>query len=237
METEISTLRLSEHFYSIQGEGATAGTPAVFVRFGGCDFVCSWCDTLEVWKKWRHLTFDEMDALFDSQGYYGNLRKGASLVITGGNPLLQQDAIAGWFNRLRELDREPQRFNIELETQGNILPTRELARWVRQWNVSPKLANSGVPLEKRIVDKAIAWYATATSCFKFPIRAFDELAEVEAFVRYHRIRRSRVYLMPICNTREEFMVLAPQVAHWSQKTGFKLGSRLQLVLWDKVVGR
>ncbi len=43
-----------EHFYTLQGEGSHAGLPAYFVRLGGCDIGCPWCDTKKSWKAERH---------------------------------------------------------------------------------------------------------------------------------------------------------------------------------------
>lgn len=73
-------MRINEIFYSLQGEGLFSGTPAVFIRFAGCNLKCPFCDT-------RHETFTDMteDDI---------VRKAASyparhVVITGGEPTLQ----------------------------------------------------------------------------------------------------------------------------------------------------
>lgn len=72
-----------EHFYTIQGEGRYAGTPAYFIRLGGCDVGCVWCDVKESWPVDTHpkLTVDEI--LQSVNQYPGDL-----VVITGGEPAM-----------------------------------------------------------------------------------------------------------------------------------------------------
>ncbi|MBR5680515.1 MAG: 7-carboxy-7-deazaguanine synthase QueE, partial [Clostridia bacterium] len=73
------TYRVNEIFYSIQGEGRFAGTPAVFVRFSGCNLSCPWCDT-------AHARGVEMTAgeLEDAVGKLLKDHEGAIVVLTGG---------------------------------------------------------------------------------------------------------------------------------------------------------
>lgn len=75
-------LPLMEEFYTIQGEGFYSGNAAYFVRFGGCDVGCSWCDVKESWDEKLHpLTF--IDDIVK------RVKKVAKLaVITGGEPLM-----------------------------------------------------------------------------------------------------------------------------------------------------
>lgn len=73
-------MRINEIFYSIQGEGHFAGTPAVFVRFSGCNLACVFCDT-------KHQSFTEMteDEIIAKVSQYPTHH----VVITGGEPMLQ----------------------------------------------------------------------------------------------------------------------------------------------------
>ncbi|WP_420581741.1 7-carboxy-7-deazaguanine synthase QueE, partial [Reichenbachiella sp.] len=72
-----------EIFYSIQGEGFHSGKPAIFVRLGGCDVGCVWCDVKESWNEEDHpfLTIDEI--LTELKQYPCK-----TLIITGGEPLM-----------------------------------------------------------------------------------------------------------------------------------------------------
>ena len=54
MEINSQNLPLMETFYSIQGEGFHAGKPAYFIRLGGCDVGCGWCDVKESWDHGDH---------------------------------------------------------------------------------------------------------------------------------------------------------------------------------------
>lgn len=72
-----------ETFYSVQGEGAHSGVPAFFIRLGGCDVGCVWCDVKESWDASIHpkRTADELADEFDSSG-------AKVVVITGGEPAM-----------------------------------------------------------------------------------------------------------------------------------------------------
>ncbi len=76
-------LPLMEAFYTIQGEGQHSGTPAYFIRLGGCDVGCVWCDVKDSWEagKWPLVTIDKI--VSDALQYPGRL-----VVITGGEPLM-----------------------------------------------------------------------------------------------------------------------------------------------------
>lgn len=76
-------LPLMEAFYTIQGEGRHTGHAAYFIRLGGCDVGCVWCDVKESWEagKWPILPIETIVA--DALAFPGRL-----VVITGGEPLL-----------------------------------------------------------------------------------------------------------------------------------------------------
>lgn len=94
-------LPLMEHFYTIQGEGFNAGKPAYFLRLGGCDVGCVWCDVKESWDASVHPQISETQML-----EYVKQMSAENVVITGGEPLmynleslthlLQQNGLKTW---------------------------------------------------------------------------------------------------------------------------------------------
>lgn len=72
-----------EHFYSVQGEGKHTGTPAYFIRLGGCDVGCVWCDVKESWDASIHpqLTVEDLVDVVSST-------PAQIVVITGGEPAM-----------------------------------------------------------------------------------------------------------------------------------------------------
>ncbi len=103
----ISSLPVMEHFYTIQGEGFHQGRAAYFIRLGGCDVGCVWCDVKDSWDADRHPQ-QSIEALKQEV-----LKTPAEMVvITGGEPLL---------HNLDELTAELQKAGLEtnIETSGS----------------------------------------------------------------------------------------------------------------------
>jgi 7-carboxy-7-deazaguanine synthase len=90
-------LPLMEEFYTIQGEGANTGKPAYFIRIGGCDMGCWWCDVKESWDASLHPLTSADDIAAHAAQYPAK-----AVVVTGGEPVLYNlDYLC---NRLKEND-------------------------------------------------------------------------------------------------------------------------------------
>lgn len=98
-------LPLMEEFYTIQGEGYHTGTPAYFIRIGGCDVGCHWCDVKESWDPERHPP-TRIGSIIENAKKYSN-----TIVITGGEPLT-------WDMTLLTEGLKANGMNIHIETSG-----------------------------------------------------------------------------------------------------------------------
>jgi organic radical activating enzyme len=231
-------LHLSESFVSLQGEGKTVGTPAVFWRFKGCGGRCVWCDTVEVWKKGTAYTYEQLYARFHNEGHFKLLAaRTHHLVITGGDPLLQQDRLIEFMLYCQSLGEPVDSWFVECENHAVIMPKSDFSSFVDLWNISPKLANSGMEPATRNVPEVVRCHVERhQAIFKFPVRDELDLQEVLAYQNQYHIKSGRIYLMPICSTRTEHERVGCEVARLAIKYGFRFSARLQVVLWDKTVG-
>lgn len=248
------SLRVSEMFYSLQGEGPTTGVPAVFLRLGGCNLLCggmgtiqdkelhdgaTWrCDTIEVWSQARKLSKEDLYQEFLDRKFLTYLTSGAHLVITGGEPLQQQEEILEFLNYYKKLGL-PLPY-IEIETNGTIAPCTELFDFVDQFNISPKLSNSGMPEERRLVPMVIRQLIVhRNSFFKFVVSSIEDVREAERdFILAHpfSIRRSQIVLMPGADNRAKLQELEQQIAAIAIERGYRYSSRLHIQIWDKKTG-
>src|SRR5690606_7664427 len=138
-----------------QGEGPSTGVPSVFVRLSLCNLHCDWCDTRHTWDWANYDPRTEIIQLKPAQVAGRVLEAGPSnVVLTGGEPLLQAGELAELAAILAQHG-----CRIEIETNGTLTPPPELAPHVAQWNVSPKLANSGNSIAEREVAGALRWFA------------------------------------------------------------------------------
>jgi len=229
----MASLNVSEMFHSIQGEGKFAGQPAIFLRLQHCNLLCSWpCDTIEVWKKGEPYEINQIITIWKKRGWLDSLsKKSTHLVITGGEPLLQQNALI-------ELLKEFNDLFIELETNGTILPLPELDQFISQYNVSPKLQNSGMKEESRYKMDVLQWYAgKSNATFKFVINTPKDVNEIiKDFVNCFNICEKNVLLMPSCSSAQELSALSPMVVDQCKQFGFRYSPRLHLSIWNQKTG-
>ena len=106
-DNKVIKLPVVEEFYSIQGEGFHTGKPAYFIRIGGCDNTCAWCDTKFSWDNQSHWLVNVDKVVEKAIGFVAK-----SVVVTGGEPLS---------NNLDYLCNKLKENNIEtfLETSGS----------------------------------------------------------------------------------------------------------------------
>lgn len=210
-------VRVSEVFTSIQGEGPSAGTPSVFVRLQGCTVGCRWCDTKYSWDPGRGRAV-ELAALLDEVVAAGP----DNVVVTGGEPL-EHPAFVPLVEGLRARGRR-----VEVETAGTEVPPPVA---VDQWNVSPKLAHSGVPEARRLRPEAIVRFRDLGAWFKFVVGEEADLAEVLALQARYVLPAARILLMPLGLRREEQQARMPEVVEWCRRYGFRFSPRLHILIW------
>ena len=223
-----------EIFHSLQGEGVTAGTPSVFLRLGMCNLTCVWCDTKYSWD-WDSYDYErEVVSLSLEEAEERVLRfECPHLVITGGEPLMQQKALA-----LLALSLKSQEFYCEVETNGTLVPGPEMVEAVSQWNVSPKLDNSGNEPERREVPEALRFFrGLDTAYFKFVIVEPADVEEVSVLAGRYEIPSERVILMPEGVTRQAVESRGQWLAQACTERGFRFSTRLHILLWGDERGR
>jgi 7-carboxy-7-deazaguanine synthase len=217
---------------TLQGEGPSAGRRCGFVRLGGCNLDCSWCDTPYTWDwtrfrpetELRRVAVTEVVASVEAMGV-------DMLVITGGEPLLQARALLPLLAAAAERG-----WRLEVETNGTVAPPPQMAAQVAAFNVSPKLANSGIGEAVRIRPAALeALRATGRAVFKFVVTAGSDLDEVAALVAAHRLEP--VYVMPEGTTAEVIVARMRELAGPVLERGFHLTPRLHILLWGDQRGR
>ncbi|MGW5868355.1 7-carboxy-7-deazaguanine synthase QueE [Streptomyces sp. NPDC055239] len=235
-------LAVNEMFASLQGEGPSAGQCAVFVRLGGCNLDCGvgqgarWsCDTPHTWK-WDEPGIDpamELNATSIDKVVSEVARHQAPrVVITGGEPLLQQRALIPLVTQLCAAG-----YLVEFETNGTIAPTPELSEITAQFNVSPKLSGSGVRHSKRLSSSALTGFkASGKAIFKFVITdpALD-LPEVEEVVGAHGL--DPVWLLPEGTDKDTILGGMRALADLAIPRGWAVSPRLHILMWGDERGR
>ncbi|MEM1610800.1 MAG: 7-carboxy-7-deazaguanine synthase QueE [Sulfolobales archaeon] len=228
MRTSDRELAVSEMFKSYQGEGPTAGYPAIFLRLQGCNLLCRWCDTIDIWVRGEIYSIDHILDMWEARGWIKDLLNGYMLVITGGEPLMRQSSITTLLKTF--IERYGFKPRVEIETNGTIEPRRELIELVDQFNVSPKLSNSGMPLSIRYREAPLRTLVNSgKAIFKFVVMDESDIEEVLWYIDSVPLPRDRVYLMPESRSREEYLSRVEMVEKLCREYGFKLSPRLHLV--------
>jgi 7-carboxy-7-deazaguanine synthase len=230
----MNTLRVSETFLSIQGEGASMGRPAIFLRLQGCNLNCSGfsggCDTLSVWKQGKKMTFDEIYKYWDEQTWLASTHR---VIITGGEPLMQVDDVLDFWSYLESKDN----WIFELETNGTMWDEQITSQYSLQVNVSPKLISSGVSKERRYIASVLKSIARCGAQWKFVIQENTDVVEVqEMFERAFNIPKKDIWLMPEGIGSLSLNRVAEWLAPLCAKYGYNYSDRIQIRIWGNKQG-
>lgn len=223
-----------EIFVSIQGEGVSAGTPCIFIRLALCNLSCSWCDTKYTWD-WKSYEYNDEVMTLDVNEIKSivdrfNLKH---VVITGGEPLLQQESLLPLITLLSK-----DGYSTEIETNGTITPIPPLFRMINQWNISPKLRNSGNTHDKNNNLKTLSNYCSHSNAYlKFVIVEQQDVAEAMKIADSTGFSNDRVILMPEGTNRMDLMNRSKWINEKCALHGLRFSSRLHILLWQGVRGK
>ncbi len=232
-----------EIFYSIQGEGKSLGKPAIFVRLSNCNLRCVWCDTPFTWnwvgtknehpQKYLRSEYQQevsIKSIIDKIKEYPCQR----VILTGGEPMLQQDALVKLMLELRKANKS---YFFEIETNGTLSPTEELAKNIDQYNVSLKLSNAGDKQRMRLKPEAILTLVKSPkSNFKFVVENKNDLAEVEHIITEYFIPKEKVLLMPQARTRDELLKKQTEIIEVCKLKGYSFSDRLHIRIYGDKQG-
>lgn len=221
-------MKISEIFYSVQGEGTLVGTPSVFIRTSGCNLRCSWCDT--PYTSWEPEGENlAIEAVLAEAGRY----PARHVVVTGGEPMIAPEIVA-LTEGLRRMG-----LHITIETAGTV--------WAPVacdlMSISPKLSNS-TPLEREggrwaaqherlrmqpdVLRRLTAAYEYQ---LKFVVARPEDICEIRPLVAELAADPAKVVLMPegvdpaVLRERGQWLVEV------CKQEGFRYSPRLHIDLW------
>ncbi len=239
-----------EIFHSIQGEGKSTGTPSVFVRTSLCNLHCIWCDTDYTWN-WVGTRFQHNSDLkpgyqkFDKKDWISECKVASvadaiavfnckNVILTGGEPMLQQPALVTLMEILRHKSGE---YRFEVETNGTLSPSPDFDKAIDQYNVSPKLENSATPRRLREKPAALRFFAASPKAnFKFVIAEKIDLDEVMGLLKTYSIASEKVWLMPEGTSARILAQRRKWLVEICKNQGFRYSDRLHVQIWGEKKG-
>jgi 7-carboxy-7-deazaguanine synthase len=221
-------VKISELFYSIQGEGVLLGVPSVFIRTSGCNLRCTWCDT--PYTSWQPEGEEQsLDEIMRKVRAFG----AHHVVVTGGEPM-----IAPEIKSLTEALRENQ-LHITIETAGTVYQPVACDLM----SISPKLRNS-VPHEREggrwaaqherlryqpaVLKRLLAEYSHQ---IKFVVSRPEDMAEIETMRAELGVARGSVVLMPEGTNHEILRERGEWIAEVCKREQYRFSPRLHVELW------
>lgn len=222
---------------TFQGEGPSTGRRAGFLRLGLCNLNCSWCDTPYTWDWLGEVGPRQDRSLLLHVTMHAALSELTALqvplvVVTGGEPTLQQPALAPLVEEL-----VARGMAVEIETNGTRPITEPALRELVAWNVSPKLSGSGVPADRALVLDVLADLVNLGARYKFVVSDLAELDEIADLCKLVEIPAESVWIMPEGRSASRIEAGLRRLAGPVLDLGWQLGTRLHVTIWDDERGR
>lgn len=222
-------MRISEIFYSIQGEGRLAGVASIFIRTSGCNLRCRWCDT-------PYTSWQADGTNWSVEKIIGEVAKQPTrhVVITGGEPLLAPE-ISELSRRLRQRGA-----HITIETAATLFKPLDCDLI----SMSPKLANStpwrrargkfaAMHERRRMNFTAIQKFLDAHDYqLKFVVEEREDFAEIGAILNQLRhVDPARVMIMAQGTANRELSRKAKWIVELCKQFGYSYTPRLHIQLF------
>lgn len=212
----------------------------MFVRTSLCNLHCVWCDTDYTWN-WVGTRFEHVHATkyrMEEAIYEADLpeiyeqvanTKCANIVLTGGEPMLQQRELTELMRHFRVRSNG---WHFEIETNGTLIPTSEFDAEIDQYNVSPKLANSNNSSRLREKPDAYRFFvASPKAHFKFVLADEADLNEILELQTRYAIPAEKIYLMPEGLTPEVLRSRQRWLVEICKQYGFHYTDRLHIHIY------
>lgn len=211
-------MRVVEQFDSIQGEGVHAGIIMSFIRLQGCNLRCAWCDTKYAYEGGHEISVSDINPH----------RKW--VCITGGEPLLQQDELAGLILKLKHRGKQ-----IEIETNGSITPpdwafvellwVEDVLMMVNSWVIDIKLSSTGNPSSPATIQE---WAndIRPSDQIKFVVMNHKDLDEAEYWMQ--SLPLTNTIISPVMPCSQAFL---QEVAEFCISRDARFSMQLQKIIW------
>lgn len=239
-----------EIFRSLQGEGPMAGQLRSFIRLSGCNLACRWCDTAYTWN-WAgagHVHEQDAPGLphqfepakemlklgVDAAAEQILALQAPGLVVTGGEPMLQREGVLLLAQRLKAAAPS---LRLEMETNGTIAPSVELAALFDLVVVSPKLRHSGNETAlAQPLESLGAFASLPQAVFKFVARQRRDVLEALDLAATLSLEPQRVWIMPKGITPAELDTCLQGIGPAVLEFGCNLSDRLHIRLFGEARG-
>lgn len=253
-------IKISELFYSIQGEGKRTGYPSFFIRSNLCNLRCKFpggnlCDT--PYTSWDFENPDNIgelkieEIISEYKKYYP-----CDIVITGGEPTIQGKELLSLCREIKKIltssysssSLGTQQISITLETNGTFID--EYVNYIDLVSISPKLKSS-IPFKtefekghnkNRLNYKVLKSYndyhqqGKFDIQWKFVVTSEDDLEEIKSIQQKIGIQNKDIFLMPEGITEKELSEKRLMVVELCKKYHFNFTDRLQIKLWGNKRG-
>lgn len=210
-------LRITEIFYSLQGEARSVGWPTVFIRLTGCPLRCGYCDTSYAFQGGEWLT---LDAILQQVAQF----RAQHVTVTGGEPLAQKPCL-NLLTRLCDVG-----YQVSLETSGALDVSDVDSRVVKVMDIkTPASGEVDKNLESNLQ------YLTAQDQTKFVLSDRNDYDWAVAFIQQHALtEKCEVLFSPVQDQLEP-----RQLADWILADQLPVRFQLQLhkILWGNEPGR
>ena len=229
-----TTLDISEVYPAIQAEGPYSGYPTVLVRLFGTDY-----PDINTTHSFANENPKENKKILEAKDVVAMVNKSSlgnkfHLIITGGEPLLQQEGLISFIEAFKEsFGKTP---FIELETNGRIEPLPELDKYISSYNIKVKLGNSsaGSPADSyhnRIKGASMNFFAgNKKAKFLFEVRHDSDVKEVVEIQRVFKINKVKIWLKAFPNDTVGMARTLPYIEQQCLEKGYRMSNRFNILL-------